>query len=80
MDFSKWFHDTYEITEEPTIMRLSQILYSYKSYGVPFRIKNITHTKFIKTIEQYEPNLLVRYNKYKKTFNGIKRRDGWKYD
>jgi len=83
-DFSKWFHHTYEIVEEPKIISTRQIVYAYKSYCVPFyktkkeHTKNTTHQKFIKKMKHYEPELYNKYYKKNKSgFIHIRRRDGW---
>jgi hypothetical protein len=65
MDFSKWFHDTYEITEEPQIkwITLNQMIPPYITYSSPFyktkteHNKNTTFLKFKKQLMQYEPEI-----------------------
>jgi hypothetical protein len=88
MNFSQWFHETYEITEEPQIIPLRQMIYSYKSYCILFyktkteHDKNTTYPIFLNKMKQYEPEIYDKYFNqqnviYNSIFCNIRRKDGW---
>jgi hypothetical protein len=82
MDFSKWFHDTFEITEEMQTedrwITLRQMIHPYIIYCSSFyktkmeHNKNTTHQKFKNQLKQYEPEV------YKMCINQIQK-DNVKY-
>jgi len=77
MNFSQWFHETYEVTENPQMITLREMVYSYKAYCVPlYKIKkehdkNTTFKMVIKNMKQYEPKIYEEYKNQKQKDNMI---------